>query len=89
MGENAKPKRTRTNMRNMTEEQKSEHIRQRSIKHAKNWRDKHPDFFTTRVSCECGGSYTKQNKTSHENTQKHKQLLAIAQMAKKLNQLQV
>ena len=36
------------------------------------YKEKVKNRCTTRVVCECGGYYTKQNKTNHYNKQKHK-----------------
>ena len=66
------PKRSkRTNMKNMTEEERLEHVRTKYREHAITWRAKHPEYLTERIQCECGVSYKRRNKSKHNKTAKH------------------
>ncbi len=80
-------KRVRTNLSNMTKEEILEHKRAQYKKYAIRWRERHPEMTTEKITCECGSEYTRNNRSTHRKSAKHKQLLQVVELTKKLAEL--
>ena len=89
MSEPANKKHVRANLKEMTDEQRQAHVRARGLRHARAWRERHPEYTTQRMPCECGGSYLRQNKTGHLRTLKHQRLAQIARLTQQLERQRI
>lgn len=81
MSEVSNQKRVRTNLKHMTEEQRLAHVRAKYLQYTKIWKARHPEYFAQRIQCECGCSYTRNNKSTHMKSAKHAQIIEILQRA--------
>jgi len=66
-----------TEISNTTEEQKL--TTSKNTEYSKRWRLKNPEYLHIRIQCDCGATYTRNNRIRHMNSQRHKETIAIIQ----------